>query len=146
MALPDTQQAIQLLRLPQGMPQAADFGLTRRPLPVPADGELLLRTHTLSLDPYLRPLLAGRYVVPQPALGTIVPGIGLAAFGQKIIQGPQPQQADQQDRGRRDGTEDHARLRQRLAEAEQRDQQRENQRLVHTGVPASGAPDERADH
>ena len=78
MALPDTQQAIQLLRLPQGMPQAADFGLTRRPLPVPADGELLLRTHTLSLDPYLRPLLAGRYVVPPPALGTIVPGIGLA--------------------------------------------------------------------
>ncbi len=78
MALPDTQQAIQLLRHPQGMPQGADFGLVRRPLPVPAEGELLLRTHILSLDPYLRPLLGGRYAVPQPALGTIVPGMGLA--------------------------------------------------------------------
>lgn len=78
MVFPDTQQAVQLLRYPVGAPQTDDFGLTRRPVPKPDAGQVLLRTHTLSLDPYLRPLLAGRYVVPRPDLGSIVPGLGLA--------------------------------------------------------------------
>ncbi len=78
MAFLDTQQAIQLLRYPVGAPQLGDFGMTRRPVPQPGAGQVLLRTQVLSLDPYLRPLLAGRYVVPRPALGSIVPGMGLA--------------------------------------------------------------------
>jgi len=78
MVFPDTQQAVQLLRYPLGAPQTEDFGLTRRPVPKPDAGQVLLRTHTLSVDPYLRPLLAGRYVVPRPDLGSIVPGQGLA--------------------------------------------------------------------
>ncbi|MEO8777631.1 MAG: NADP-dependent oxidoreductase [Rhodanobacter sp.] len=78
MAIPDTQQAVQLLRYPVGAPQAGDFGLSRLAVPQPAAGQVLLRTHILSLDPYLRPLLAGRYVVPRPALGSVVPGMGLA--------------------------------------------------------------------
>ncbi|MEO6926799.1 MAG: NADP-dependent oxidoreductase [Rhodanobacter sp.] len=78
MALPETQQAVQLLRYPVGAPRPDDFGMARRPLPQPGAGQVLLRTHILSIDPYLRPLLAGRYVVPRPALGSIVPGMGLA--------------------------------------------------------------------
>ncbi len=78
MALPHTQQAVQLLRYPVGAPQTGDFDLVRRPVPQPAAGQVMLRSQVLSLDPYLRPLLAGRYVVPRPALGSIVPGMGLA--------------------------------------------------------------------
>lgn len=78
MVLPDSQLAVQLLRYPEGMPRVDDFGLVRRLLPEAAAGEVLLHTQWLSLDPYLRPLLAGRYVVPRPELGSIVPGIGLA--------------------------------------------------------------------
>lgn len=78
MALPATQQTVQLLRYPVGAPQVGDFGLSCLPVPQPGAGQVLLRTEVLSLDPYLRPLLAGRYVAPRPALGSVVPGIGLA--------------------------------------------------------------------
>lgn len=78
MALPDNQQVIQLLRYPQAMPQHDDFGLVNRAVPTPSDGQLLLQIHTLSLDPFLRPLLGGRYGVPVPPLGSVVPGYGLA--------------------------------------------------------------------
>ena len=78
MTFPDTQQVVQLLRYPVGAPQSDDFGLTSRPVPRPDPCQVLVRTQILSLDPYLRPLLAGRYVVPRPDLGSIVPGMGLA--------------------------------------------------------------------
>ena len=86
MAISDTQQAVQLLRYPVGAPQVADFGLSHLAVPQPAAGQVLLRTHILSLDPYLRPLLAGRYVVPRPALDSVVPGIGLA----RVVRSDQP--------------------------------------------------------
>ncbi len=42
---------------PAGTPTAADFRLETAPVPVPADGELLLRTTYLSLDPYMRGMM-----------------------------------------------------------------------------------------
>ncbi|MEO5831362.1 MAG: NADP-dependent oxidoreductase [Rhodanobacter sp.] len=78
MAFPDTQQSVQLLHYPVGAPQTGDFGLTRGPVPKPDAGQVLLRTHILSVDTSLRLQLAGRYVVPRPDLGSIVPGQGLA--------------------------------------------------------------------
>lgn len=78
MSLPETQKVIQLLRPPQGMPKPTDFGLAQRPLPTPEAGQLLLHCRILSLDPFLRPLLGGRYGVPAPATGSVVPGFGLA--------------------------------------------------------------------
>lgn len=78
MVIPSTRQVVQLLRYPEGLPREADFGLQQQPLSPPADGEVLLRNHWLSLDPYLRPLLAGRYAVPRPPLGAVVPGGALA--------------------------------------------------------------------
>ena len=45
---------IVLARRPQGEPVAADFRLEEVPVPVPAAGEVLLRTRYLSLDPYMR--------------------------------------------------------------------------------------------
>ncbi|KIQ96695.1 NADP-dependent oxidoreductase [Lysobacter sp. A03] len=74
MAIPHERQVVQVLRYPDGLPREADFGLDQRPLPALRAGEVLLRTQWLSIDPYLRPLLAGRYAVPRPALGAMVPG------------------------------------------------------------------------
>ncbi|MDA1092212.1 MAG: NADP-dependent oxidoreductase [Acidobacteria bacterium] len=39
---------------PVGAPVDTDFARVERPLPVPGDGELLIRTIYLSLDPYMR--------------------------------------------------------------------------------------------
>jgi NADPH-dependent curcumin reductase len=45
---------IVLASRPQGRPTDANFRLEQQPLPVPKDGEMLLRTLYLSLDPYMR--------------------------------------------------------------------------------------------
>jgi NADPH-dependent curcumin reductase CurA len=45
---------IVLARRPQGAPLAGDFRLEEVAVPVPAAGEVLLRTRYLSLDPYMR--------------------------------------------------------------------------------------------
>jgi NADPH-dependent curcumin reductase len=45
---------IVLARRPQGAPVAEDFRLEELPVPQPAQGEVLLRTRYLSLDPYMR--------------------------------------------------------------------------------------------
>jgi NADPH-dependent curcumin reductase CurA len=60
-----------------GMPQPGDFALSRQALPAAADGRLLVRVDWLSIDPYLRPLLAGRHLAARPQPGDVIPGIGL---------------------------------------------------------------------
>ena len=39
---------------PEGAPSLDNFELAQRPMPEPADGEVLIRTLYLSLDPYMR--------------------------------------------------------------------------------------------
>jgi NADPH-dependent curcumin reductase CurA len=39
---------------PEGAPTAANFELVERPVPQPDDGQVLMRTRYLSLDPYMR--------------------------------------------------------------------------------------------
>ena len=67
-------QAVCLQALPQGMPQLSDFSLQSLPVPRPGAGQVLVRLHWLSLDPFLRAQLGGRYVAPCPPLGAVVPG------------------------------------------------------------------------
>lgn len=43
-----------LARRPTGLPAEDDFRIVETPVPRPADGELLVRNHYLSLDPYMR--------------------------------------------------------------------------------------------
>ncbi|MDQ7251666.1 hypothetical protein [Dongia sedimenti] len=45
---------VQLARRPQGAPVPDDFRIIDVPVPVPSEGELLLRNLCLSLDPYMR--------------------------------------------------------------------------------------------
>jgi NADPH-dependent curcumin reductase len=50
----DRYQQIVLASRPTGAPVAEDFRLESGPIPVPADGEILVRARYLSLDPYMR--------------------------------------------------------------------------------------------
>jgi NADPH-dependent curcumin reductase CurA len=49
-----TTQTITLKQRPTGTPTLADFDFTTTEVPAPRDGELLLRTTYVSVDPYLR--------------------------------------------------------------------------------------------
>lgn len=61
---------------PRGLPTAQDFRLEQTPLPVPGDGEVLLRTLYLSLDPYMRNVMeeVGPVYAPSVALGQTMVG------------------------------------------------------------------------
>ncbi|MDR7333305.1 NADP-dependent oxidoreductase [Roseateles asaccharophilus] len=62
---------------PQGLPGPEHFRLDVQPLPEAADGQVLLRTLYLSIDPYMRNLLAPigpGYAPPVPLGGVIVGG------------------------------------------------------------------------
>lgn len=71
----DTTTAIAVAATPDGVPTADHFTLVEVPLPRLTDGEVLVRTDTLSLDPYLRSLLAaGHLDEPPVGPGDVMPG------------------------------------------------------------------------
>ena len=49
-----TNRRVTLAARPEGVPKDSDFQIIEEPVPTPGDGELLLRTIYLSLDPYMR--------------------------------------------------------------------------------------------
>jgi NADPH-dependent curcumin reductase CurA len=63
---------------PDGAPTAANFELVERPMPEPEDGQVLMRTRYLSLDPYMRgrmgagPSYAAAAELGQPMVGGTV--------------------------------------------------------------------------
>lgn len=60
---------------PQGAPVAENFRLERGPVPEPGQGELLLRTVWLSLDPYMRGRMSDEpSYAPPVQLGEAMPG------------------------------------------------------------------------
>jgi hypothetical protein len=62
---------------PQGLPTPRDFHLETQPIPTPGDGQVLLRTLYLSLDPYMRNLMEATgpgYAAPVPIGATMVGG------------------------------------------------------------------------
>ncbi len=50
----ETMRRIHLARRPVGAVAPEDFGFEETALPVPAEGEVLVRVHYMSLDPYMR--------------------------------------------------------------------------------------------
>ncbi len=64
---------ILLRRRPQGMPVPEDFEIVETPVPEPGDGEVLVRAHWLSLDPYMRGRMsdAKSYAQPVPIGGVM---------------------------------------------------------------------------
>ncbi|KAF0812563.1 NADPH-dependent curcumin reductase [Andreprevotia sp. IGB-42] len=67
---------IVLATRPRGAPAAGDFRLEEAAVPRPGDGEVLLRTLYLSLDPYMRNLMeaAGTSYAPAIALDQVMVG------------------------------------------------------------------------
>jgi NADPH-dependent curcumin reductase len=67
---------IRLASRPAGEPTASNFKFTREPMPVPGDGEVLVRTRYLSLDPYMRGRMSGApsYAPPVEVGGVMVGG------------------------------------------------------------------------
>ena len=64
-----------LAKRPVGVPKPADFRLESAPLPVPSDGECLVRTHYLSVDPYMRGRISGRKSYAAPVgIGEVIVG------------------------------------------------------------------------
>ncbi|WP_298933314.1 NADP-dependent oxidoreductase [uncultured Ramlibacter sp.] len=72
-----TNRRITLANHPQGLPLAADFRLQTEAVTAPGEGQVLLRTLYLSLDPYMRNLMdktGPGYAQPVPLGATMVGG------------------------------------------------------------------------
>lgn len=71
-----TYQRIVLAARPTGWPTPENFRLETVPVPEPVDGQVLVRVHFLSLDPYMRGRMsdAKSYAAPQPLDETMVGG------------------------------------------------------------------------
>ena len=66
-------------RAPEGMPDERCFRLVEAPMPEPADGQVLVRTHYLSIDPYFRRMMGGghgQYANPLK-IGDVMVGRGV---------------------------------------------------------------------
>src|SRR5262249_32589684 len=63
---------------PEGLPDVGCFRLVEAPMPKPADGQVLTRTHFLSIDPYMRRQMGGGHgQYPNPLkLGDAMIGRG----------------------------------------------------------------------
>ena len=71
-----TSKRVVLASRPVGEPKASDFRIEDYPVPTPADGEILLRTIWLSLDPYMRGRMddGPSYSAPVPIGGVMEGG------------------------------------------------------------------------
>jgi NADPH-dependent curcumin reductase CurA len=76
-----THREIVFVQAPDGMPDARCFRLIEAPMPKPADGQVLARTHFLSIDPYMRRQMGGghgQYANPlKPGDVMIGRGVGV---------------------------------------------------------------------
>jgi NADPH-dependent curcumin reductase CurA len=68
----DSNSQIILRRTSSGMPVPEDFELVESPIPQPGDGEVLVRTIYVSLDPYMRGSMSKTETVGQVLVGGVV--------------------------------------------------------------------------
>lgn len=69
----DQMRKIVLASRPDGAPTPDNFRLEDAPVPTPGDGQVLVRVHYMSLDPYMRGRMddAKSYAAPVPIGGTM---------------------------------------------------------------------------
>ena len=63
---PTVNRQFILVARPFGLPKDSDFELVELPLPSLTDGQILLRTHFLSVDPYMRSRISGIRTYADP--------------------------------------------------------------------------------
>jgi NADPH-dependent curcumin reductase len=77
----ETHREIIYVRAPEGMPDASCFRLVEASIPEPTGGQVLVRTHFLSIDPYMRRQMGGghnQYANPlKPGDVMIGRGVGV---------------------------------------------------------------------
>ncbi|MBY6190362.1 NADP-dependent oxidoreductase [Microbulbifer agarilyticus] len=72
---PDINRQITLASRPHGAPTPNDFNFIEAAVPTPGDGEILLRTIYLSLDPYMRGRMSDAKSYAEPvAIGEVMVG------------------------------------------------------------------------
>ncbi|SFJ09579.1 NADP-dependent oxidoreductase [Thermoflavimicrobium dichotomicum] len=73
----ENNQEIRLISRPKGMPREEDFQFVEVPIPEPREGEVLVRTLYLSVDPYMRGRMTERksYIAPYRLNEVITGGI-----------------------------------------------------------------------
>src|SRR5674476_777562 len=72
-------RAFLYVKAPDGMPSSDCFRLVDVPMPVPRDGHVLVETHYLSIDPYMRRMMGnghGQYAQPL-RIGDVMVGRGV---------------------------------------------------------------------
>jgi NADPH-dependent curcumin reductase CurA len=72
----ETYRRIVLASRPKGWPESSNFRIETRPLEAPAEGQVLVRIHYMSLDPYMRGRMneTKSYAAPQPLNETMQGG------------------------------------------------------------------------
>src|ERR1043165_9830158 len=78
-----TNRQILLASRPEGEPTVGNFRLVETPVPALADGQVLVRHHFLSLDPYMRGRMndSKSYAAPQPLDQVMIGGtVGEVAY------------------------------------------------------------------
>ena len=73
--MPNVNRQITLAARPVGLPNESDFRMVESPLPVPREGEALVRILYLSVDPYMRGRMSeGESYAPALAIGDVMIG------------------------------------------------------------------------
>src|SRR5271156_3760122 len=86
--LPTINRQFTLAARPVGMPKESDFRLVEAPIPALANGQILLRTLFLSVDPYMRGRMTGVRTYADPVdIGQLMVG---GTVG-KVVQSTNPQ-------------------------------------------------------
>jgi len=71
-----TTKVVTLKNRPAGLPQPADFAITEETVPAPGNGQLLLQSRYVSVDPYLRGKMSGtkqpRFELDKPLNSKII--------------------------------------------------------------------------
>jgi NADPH:quinone reductase len=81
-SLPSVVRHFKLAARPVGMPKESDFALVETPMPAPGDGQALVKTHYLSVDPYMRGRITGIRSYADPVnIGDVMIG---GAVGQVV--------------------------------------------------------------
>jgi NADPH-dependent curcumin reductase CurA len=81
-SLPSVIRQFKLVARPVGMPKESDFALVEVHMPAPGDGQVLVKTHYLSVDPYMRGRITGIRSYADPVnIGDVMIG---GAVGQVV--------------------------------------------------------------
>ena len=76
-----------LAQRPSGMASATDFTWSEAPVPAVADGQLLVKTLYLSVDPTQRGWMAGDTYLPAIAIGDVIRSLGVG----QVVESKHPQ-------------------------------------------------------